>query len=161
MAILFLLKQPFFLYIILVIMFPGMVKAYMTDSDALLRIKKSLNSPEPLDGFLILGNWEHSLAMIQSVFREIPAIGQRGLDSVNLSYNNLTGEIPLGLIRFDVSSFEGNPGLCGPKFGKACENKTLKAGKTVGKPSKKSLRIEYVLMVVSLIILVLMVETIE
>ncbi|KAI3752659.1 hypothetical protein L2E82_24694 [Cichorium intybus] len=271
MAILFLLKPPFFLYIILMIVFPGMLKAYMTDSDALLRIKKSLNNPEPLDSWKLgtqpcddvirwvglvcnngivsnlhlksmrlsgnidlnalsqmpglrvislennsfsgpipefnklgslkglflsmnqysgeipkdyfasmtslkkiwfdgnkfTGEIPSSIAQLPNLVElhlednqfsgEIPAIGQRGLESVNLSYNNLTGEIPLGLLRFDVFSFEGNPGLCGPKFGKACETKTVKAGKTVGKSSKKSLRIEYVLMVVTLIILVLMV----
>lgn len=88
----------------------------------------------------------------------IPAIGQRSLNSVNLSYNNLTGEVPPGLAKFDASSFEGNPGLCGAKFGKMCDkSKSVSPPKPIDKSSKKSLRIEYVLMVVTLLILVIMV----
>ncbi|KAL7600666.1 hypothetical protein Lser_V15G25351 [Lactuca serriola] len=272
MAILFLFKPPFFLYIILIIMFPWMLKAYMTDADALLRIKKSLNDPEPLDSWKLgtqpcdevirwvglvctngivsnlhlksmslsgnidlnalsqmpglriislennsfsgpipefnklgslkglylsrnqysgeippdyfanmnslkkiwfdrnkfTGKIPSSIAQLPNLLElhleenqfsgQIPPIGQRSLQSLNLSYNNLTGEIPTGLIRFDASSFEENPGLCGAKFGKVCHIKTpLTAAKRKEKPSKKFLRIEYLLMLVSLIILVLMV----
>ncbi|KAL4589298.1 hypothetical protein LXL04_002204 [Taraxacum kok-saghyz] len=271
MAILFLLKRPFFLYIILMIMFPGMVKAYMTDSDALLRIKKSLNNPQPLDSWKLgtqpcddvitwvglvcnngivsnlhlksmslsgdidlnalsqmpglriislennsftgripefnklgslkalylsmnqysgeippdyfasmtslkkiwfdnnnfTGEIPSSIAQLPNLMElhlednqfsgEIPGIGQRGLVSVNLSNNNLKGEVPMGLVRFDAASFEGNPKLCGEKLKNKCDKKTPKSGKTVGKSSKKSLRIEYILMVVSMILLVLMV----
>ncbi|KAI3711951.1 hypothetical protein L1987_70500 [Smallanthus sonchifolius] len=270
MAIFFLLKPPFFLNIFF-IMFPWMVKAYMTDQDALLRIKQSLNNPEPLDSWklgtipcddvirwvgivcdngivtnlhlksmslsgnldltalsqmaglriislennsfsgpipefnrlgslkgLYLSMNQYSGQIPQDYFTEmtsmkkiwfdgnkftgdipssiaelpnlvelhlednqfsgkIPAIGQRSLNSVNLSYNNLTGEVPPGLARFDAASFEGNPGLCGAKFGKMCDKVKPQAPKSTQKSSKKALRIEYVLMVVTMIILSLMI----
>ncbi|KAI3814898.1 hypothetical protein L1987_14545 [Smallanthus sonchifolius] len=270
MAIFFLLKPPFFLNIFF-IMFPWMVKAYMTDQDALLRIKQSLNNPEPLDSWklgtipcddvirwvgivcdngivtnlhlksmslsgnldltalsqmaglriislennsfsgpipefnrlgslkgLYLTMNQYSGQIPQDYFTEmtsmkkiwfdgnkftgdipssiaelpnlvelhlednqfsgkIPAIGQRSLNSVNLSYNNLTGEVPPGLARFDAASFEGNPGLCGAKFGKTCDKVKPQAPKSTQKSSKKALRIEYVLMVVTMIILGLMI----
>ncbi|KAL6130602.1 hypothetical protein ACLB2K_068981 [Fragaria x ananassa] len=46
------------------------------------------------------------------------------LEKFNVSHNNLTGRIPGGtqLSTFDVTSFEGNPGLCGDPLPKKCEN---------------------------------------
>ncbi|KAK9060532.1 hypothetical protein SSX86_021236 [Deinandra increscens subsp. villosa] len=272
MAIFFLLKPPFFLNIFLIIMFPWMVKAYLTDADALLRIKKSLNDPEPLDSWKLgtipcddvirwvgivcnngivtnlhlksmslsgnldftaleqmaglrvisiennsfsgpipefnrlgslkgiylsmnqfsgeipsnffsemtsmkkiwfdgnkfTGKIPSSIAELPNLVElhlednqftgKIPEIGQRSLNSVNLSYNNLTGEIPPGLARFDAASFEGNPGLCGAKFGKLCDKvKPQAPPKSIEKSTKKALRIEYVLMVVTMLILGLMI----
>ncbi|KAM0020299.1 putative protein kinase RLK-Pelle-LRR-III family [Helianthus debilis subsp. tardiflorus] len=225
MAIYFLPKPPFFLNLFL-IMFPWMVKAYMTDADALLRIKQSLNNPEPLDswklgtnpcddlltwvgpipGFNKLGSLKALYLSINQYSGEIPsdyftdmtsmrkiwfdgnkftgkipssiaelpnlvelhlednqfsgtipAIGQRSLNSVNLSYNNLTGEVPPGLEKFDASSFEGNPGLCGAKFGKMCDKVNPRTPKSTEKSSKKALRMEYILMAVTLLILILMI----
>ncbi|AES86942.1 putative leucine-rich repeat-containing, plant-type, leucine-rich repeat domain, L [Medicago truncatula] len=42
---------------------------------------------------------------------------------MNLSFNHLVGRIPLGtqIQTFDVDSFEGNEGLCGPPLTKICE----------------------------------------
>ncbi|XP_061352134.1 receptor-like protein EIX2 [Gastrolobium bilobum] len=44
------------------------------------------------------------------------------LSFLNLSYNNFIGQIPLGtqLQSFDVSSYVGNPGLCGAPLPKNC-----------------------------------------
>ncbi|KAK5814100.1 pollen receptor-like kinase 3 [Gossypium arboreum] len=47
---------------------------------------------------------------------------------LNLSKNNLEGEIPEGYMQFNASSFEGNPGLCGSILGKECENGDNKSG---------------------------------
>ncbi|XP_004300854.1 PREDICTED: receptor-like protein 12-like [Fragaria vesca subsp. vesca] len=46
------------------------------------------------------------------------------LEKFNVSHNNLTGRIPGGtqLSTFDVTSFEGNPRLCGDPLPKKCEN---------------------------------------
>ncbi|XP_076913729.1 pollen receptor-like kinase 3 [Bidens hawaiensis] len=88
---------------------------------------------------------------------KIPGIGQRSLNSVNFSYNNLTGEVPPGLAKFDAASFEGNPGLCGARFGRVCNDKNPETRRPVEKATKKALRIEYILMGVTLLILILMV----
>uniref|UniRef100_A0A5B7CBE9 Protein kinase domain-containing protein n=1 Tax=Davidia involucrata TaxID=16924 RepID=A0A5B7CBE9_DAVIN len=51
----------------------------------------------------------------------IPPLGQPTLKSFDVSNNALKGEIPDTLSKFNASSFEGNPGLCGAKLGKACD----------------------------------------
>ncbi|KAJ8755851.1 hypothetical protein K2173_024396 [Erythroxylum novogranatense] len=50
----------------------------------------------------------------------VPAFKQPSLLAFNVSNNNLEGEIPASLGRFPTSSFEGNTGLCGGRYGKAC-----------------------------------------
>lgn len=87
----------------------------------------------------------------------IPAIGQRSLESVNLAYNNLTGEVPPGLAKFDAASFEGNPGLCGAKFGRMCDNKIPHTPKPIEKPPKSTLKTGYILMAVTFLILMVMI----
>ncbi|KAM1578510.1 hypothetical protein ACFX1Z_040052 [Malus domestica] len=44
------------------------------------------------------------------------------LSSFNVSHNNLTGSIPQGtqLTSLNVTSYEGNPGLCGDPLPKIC-----------------------------------------
>ncbi|KAL8242730.1 hypothetical protein R6Q59_013032 [Mikania micrantha] len=252
-------------------MFPWMVRAYITDADALLRIKKSLNNPEPLDSWKLgtipcddvlrwvgivcnkgivtnihlksmslsgtldftalsqmgglriislennsfsgpipefnrlgslkglylsmnqysgeippgyftemtsirkiwfdgnkfTGEIPYSIAELPNLVElhlednefsgTIPAIGQRSLNSVNLSYNNLTGEIPPGLAKFDAASFEGNPGLCGAKFGKMFDKVKPQTPNSNENSSKKNLRIEYFVMGVTILILGLMI----
>ncbi|CAL5210862.1 unnamed protein product [Lathyrus oleraceus] len=46
------------------------------------------------------------------------------LDYMNLSFNHLAGEIPLGtqIQSFDVDSFKGNEGLCGPPLTNKCDD---------------------------------------
>ncbi|KAI9071671.1 hypothetical protein K1719_046363 [Acacia pycnantha] len=53
----------------------------------------------------------------------IPGLNQSSLRYLNVSNNQLSGEIPASsaLIRFNESSFSGNPGLCGEQILKACE----------------------------------------
>ncbi|KAL6129069.1 hypothetical protein ACLB2K_072422 [Fragaria x ananassa] len=49
------------------------------------------------------------------------------LEKFNVSHNSLTGRIPGGtqLSTFEVTSFEGNPGLCGDQLPKKCENREV------------------------------------
>ncbi|CAN6704000.1 unnamed protein product [Malus baccata var. baccata] len=48
------------------------------------------------------------------------------LGSFNVSHNNLTGPVPQGthLTSLNITSYEGNPGLCGDPFPKKCGNPT-------------------------------------
>ncbi|CAN4087012.1 unnamed protein product [Withania somnifera] len=50
----------------------------------------------------------------------IPSLDQSTLLSLDLSNNNLKGEIPVTLSRFNESPFKGNSELCGEKLGKSC-----------------------------------------
>ncbi|XP_014493982.1 inactive leucine-rich repeat receptor-like serine/threonine-protein kinase At1g60630 [Vigna radiata var. radiata] len=54
----------------------------------------------------------------------IPAFNQTSLRYLNVSNNRLSGEIPetAALIRFNASSFSGNPGLCGENILQPCKN---------------------------------------
>ena len=54
----------------------------------------------------------------------IPNLENPSLVDLNLSNNKFEGEIPAGLLKFNESSFTGNAGLCGEKFGKTCEKTT-------------------------------------
>lgn len=56
---------------------------------------------------------------------EIPSMDLPTLVSLNVSNNNLQGEIPPGLSKFDASSFAGNAGLCGKKLGRECHKEAL------------------------------------
>nr|XP_011470527.1 PREDICTED: receptor-like protein 12 [Fragaria vesca subsp. vesca] len=49
------------------------------------------------------------------------------LAKFNVSHNNLTGPIPHGtqLTSFDITSYEGNPGLCGDPLPKKCGSPSL------------------------------------
>ncbi|KAI7735806.1 hypothetical protein M8C21_000568 [Ambrosia artemisiifolia] len=89
----------------------------------------------------------------------IPLIGQKTLQSLDLSNNNLTGDIPSSLSRFDVALFDGNPGLCGPKLRKLCVNvkHNHKGPKPPSKPPPESLKTAYMLMGLSGSILVAMI----
>ncbi|BAT91064.1 Inactive leucine-rich repeat receptor-like serine/threonine-protein [Vigna angularis] len=54
----------------------------------------------------------------------IPPFNQTSLRYLNVSNNRLSGEIPVtaALIRFNASSFSGNPGLCGENILQPCKN---------------------------------------
>ena len=62
----------------------------------------------------------------------IPDLISPSLVKLNVSNNNLEGEVPASLMRFNESSFLGNSGLCGEKFGNICEN---------GKPMQQTIPI--------------------
>lgn len=53
---------------------------------------------------------------------KIPPFNQFSLRYMNLSNNQLSGEIPAtgAMLRFNTSSFSGNIGLCGESFGISC-----------------------------------------
>ncbi|XP_004236378.4 pollen receptor-like kinase 3 [Solanum lycopersicum] len=53
-----------------------------------------------------------------------PMSKQSTLESIDFSNNNLKGEIPVSLSRFNESSFKGNSELCGEKLGKPCNQAT-------------------------------------
>ncbi|XP_027354692.1 inactive leucine-rich repeat receptor-like serine/threonine-protein kinase At1g60630 [Abrus precatorius] len=57
----------------------------------------------------------------------IPGFNQTGLRYLNVSNNRLSGEIPVtpALIRFNASSFEGNPGLCGEQIEQPCRSTSI------------------------------------
>ncbi|KAG8487381.1 hypothetical protein CXB51_021010 [Gossypium anomalum] len=57
---------------------------------------------------------------------------------LNLSKNNLEGEIPESYLNFNASSFEGNPGLCGSILGKECEYGDNKSGQKQESTSSSS-----------------------
>ncbi|KAI4321509.1 hypothetical protein MLD38_034879 [Melastoma candidum] len=52
----------------------------------------------------------------------LPSLNQSSLQTFNVSRNNLTGPVPVTdvLSRFGLSSYSGNPGLCGMIINKAC-----------------------------------------
>lgn len=50
----------------------------------------------------------------------IPDLKNPSLVKLNVSNNKLEGEVPASLLRFDDTSFQGNSGICGEKFG-SCE----------------------------------------
>ncbi|KAK0596604.1 hypothetical protein LWI29_017277 [Acer saccharum] len=51
----------------------------------------------------------------------IPSFDKPTLMSLDLSNNQLEGEIPESLMKFNASSFSGNPGLCGENLGVECK----------------------------------------
>lgn len=53
----------------------------------------------------------------------IPNLDNPALVDFNVSNNKLEGGVPAGLLKFNESSFAGNSGLCGEKFGKTCDQK--------------------------------------
>ncbi|GMJ08160.1 hypothetical protein like AT1G10850 [Hibiscus trionum] len=57
-----------------------------------------------------------------SLSGSIPPLNQTSLRFFNVSNNHLDGQIPVTpvLVRFNVSSFSGNAGLCGEQAGKPC-----------------------------------------
>ncbi|XP_051136060.1 pollen receptor-like kinase 3 [Andrographis paniculata] len=55
----------------------------------------------------------------------LPTLDQKSLISLNVSNNNLAGEIPPTLSRFGADAFSGNPGLCGGISGKPCGGKPI------------------------------------
>ncbi|KAJ9679641.1 hypothetical protein PVL29_021539 [Vitis rotundifolia] len=60
------------------------------------------------------------------------------LSVLDLSNNNLSGKIPLGtqLQSFNASTYEGNPGLCGPPLLKKCPEDELGKASFIGFGSK-------------------------
>ncbi|CAK8560478.1 unnamed protein product [Lathyrus sativus] len=56
----------------------------------------------------------------------IPNLNSPALVEFNVSNNNLEGEVPKSLMRFSESSFLGNAGLCGEKFGTICGQTMMK-----------------------------------
>ena len=56
----------------------------------------------------------------------LPPLNQSTLQVFNVSANNLTGSIPVTptLLRFDTTSFQSNPNLCGEIINKACQSRT-------------------------------------
>ncbi|KAI4388629.1 hypothetical protein MLD38_000941 [Melastoma candidum] len=54
----------------------------------------------------------------------LPSLNQSSLQTFNVSGNNLTGPVPVTAVlsRFGLSSYSGNPGLCGMIINKACDS---------------------------------------
>ncbi|RWW75852.1 hypothetical protein BHE74_00016093 [Ensete ventricosum] len=80
----------------------------------------------------------HTLLLQDNRFMgEIPALDQPNLLFLNVSGNNLSGEIPAtrSLSRFNRSSFLGNPNLCGYQIGAPCTQKVILPPRTVSPKS--------------------------
>ncbi|KAK2979502.1 hypothetical protein RJ640_008386 [Escallonia rubra] len=87
----------------------------------------------------------------------IPRLEQRTLDQFDVSNNNLRGEIPSSLSRFNASAFEGNAGLCGAQLGKSCGTSLASSLPPEKKSNdKKSNMIAYGLLISAVIIFSLM-----
>ncbi|KAL2336412.1 hypothetical protein Fmac_010858 [Flemingia macrophylla] len=65
----------------------------------------------------------------------IPQMNNPALVRFDVSNNKLEGEVPASLLKFNESSFAGNAGLCGEKFGKSCEEKMENQSPIDGKNS--------------------------
>ncbi|KAM3267839.1 pollen receptor-like kinase 3 [Capsicum chacoense] len=91
----------------------------------------------------------------------IPSLNQSTLLSLNVSSNNLTGEIPVTLSRFNQSSFKGNSELCGEKLGNACthvtNNSTTNNGTHKSSDSDSNKHISMWIMIASIVLLVIMI----
>uniref|UniRef100_A0A7N0TSI6 Protein kinase domain-containing protein n=1 Tax=Kalanchoe fedtschenkoi TaxID=63787 RepID=A0A7N0TSI6_KALFE len=83
-----------------------------------------------LSGNMFAGSIPESLARLPHLLElhlesnkftgPIPPFGQNSLTSLDLSNNQLEGEIPQGLSKFNSDSFQGNDGLCGKVVNKEC-----------------------------------------
>ncbi|KAM7254391.1 hypothetical protein ACFE04_003771 [Oxalis oulophora] len=70
----------------------------------------------------------------------IPSFDQSTLRSLNLSHNQLVGQIPATLSKFNQTSFAGNAGLCGDKLAKPCPPQSAEdSPETVKKDSIKTI----------------------
>jgi len=61
----------------------------------------------------------------------IPNLNNPSLVIFDVSNNNLEGEVPQGLLRFNGNSFLGNSGLCGEKIGKVCGQQPVQQPKPI------------------------------
>ncbi|PIN11269.1 Serine/threonine protein kinase [Handroanthus impetiginosus] len=52
----------------------------------------------------------------------VPVFEQKTLQTIDLSYNKLQGEIPQSMSRFPAKAFEGNPDICGSVISKDCNH---------------------------------------
>ncbi|KAK1429185.1 hypothetical protein QVD17_11389 [Tagetes erecta] len=78
------------------------------------------------------------------------------ITSIDLSNNQLQGEIPKSLNNFNVEVFANNPGLCGPKLSKDCKSPINQPDRV--KPENESRSsIPWVIMVVVFALLILIV----
>lgn len=78
------------------------------------------------------------------------------ITSLDLSNNQLRGEIPKSLNSFNVEVFENNPDLCGPKLSKECKNPSTQPDR-VEQASESRSSIPWVIMIVVLALLILIV----
>lgn len=90
-----------------------------------------------------------------------PMSKQSTLESIDFSNNNLKGEIPVSLSRFNESSFKGNSELCGEKLGKPCDQATnsdnTNNNGTQQSPDSNSNKSISMWIVISLVVLLLIV----
>ncbi|KAG8388430.1 hypothetical protein BUALT_Bualt02G0125100 [Buddleja alternifolia] len=68
----------------------------------------------------------------------IPPFNQPSLISLDLSNNNLEGEIPSVLLKFSVmGAFKGNPGLCGGNLDRACDPSAISSDEPVKRDNNR------------------------
>lgn len=68
----------------------------------------------------------------------VPSLEQKSLEVIDLSNNNLDGEIPKTMSRFPTKAFAGNPNLCGPVVSRPCKPLTTTAPAVAGKTAMAS-----------------------
>ncbi|KAI3447233.1 hypothetical protein Pfo_003898 [Paulownia fortunei] len=60
----------------------------------------------------------------------VPSFEQKSLQTIDLSYNKLQGEIPQSMSRFPAKAFEGNSDVCGAVVSKECKPPEAKTNAT-------------------------------
>ncbi|KAI3802824.1 hypothetical protein L1987_30967 [Smallanthus sonchifolius] len=75
------------------------------------------------------------------------------ITTLDLSNNNLHGEIPKTLMKFDAKVFENNADLCGPKLSKECK----KPSEQLEPPTESRSSIKWIIMIVVVALLILII----
>lgn len=68
----------------------------------------------------------------------VPSLEQKSLEVIDLSNNNLDGEIPKTMSRFPTRAFVGNPNLCGAVVNRPCKPLTTTVPAVAGKMATAS-----------------------
>ncbi|KAK6152030.1 hypothetical protein DH2020_014665 [Rehmannia glutinosa] len=88
-----------------------------------LQLARNKFSGKIPDSLLKLGNIMEIQLQQNEFSGPVPSFEQKSLQTIDLSYNKLQGEIPQSMSRFPARAFEGNPDVCGSVVSKACAKK--------------------------------------
>ncbi|KAL8056024.1 hypothetical protein ABFX02_04G092700 [Erythranthe guttata] len=90
-------------------------------------------------------------------FGNIPPLDQTSLVSLNLSNNNLEGDIPMVLSKFGPDSFRGNPGLCSAHLGNSCSSSITASSERLENSSYYRSVVNWILVVSGLVFLLMVI----